>query len=206
MTTTLHRNEEIYRLLVQLRNRHDATLDAQSWDDIIISGPSEKLYLCKDKEYEFVFRSKDVIHSAFFPNFRQQMNTVPGQTTRLKFTPTITTAEMRKLKNDSKFDYSLLCNKICGGSHYKMYMLIEVLEEEEYKAVMRAMDLGSDNAVREKDNQLSAKELSILTKKFGETLPAAHRFEILFKGPKLPVVEAPAGVLPVADSLAVAAK
>ena len=182
MLTTLHRNEEIYRLLVQLKNRHDKSLDAQSWDDIIIAGPAEKLYLCKGQEYEFNFRSKDVIHSAFFPNFRVQMNTVPGQTTRFKVTPTMTTEEMRKLKNDPKFDFSLLCNKICGASHYKMYMLVEVLEREEYNAVMKAMDLGSDNATRPANDQLTDKELSILKKKFGESLPTAHRFEILFKG------------------------
>lgn len=189
MTTTLHRNEEIYRLLVQLRNRHDKSLDAQSWDDIIVSGPAEKLYLCKGQEYEFNFRSKDVIHSAFFPNFRVQMNTVPGQTTRFKFTPNISTEEMRKMKNDPNFDYSLLCNKICGGSHYKMYMLVEVLEKEEYDAVMKAMDLGSDNATRPADNQLSEKELNILKKKFGEALPSAHRFELLFKGAPAPATE-----------------
>jgi cytochrome c oxidase subunit 2 len=205
MTTTLHRNEEIYRLLVQLKNRHDKSLDAQSWDDIIIAGPAEKLYLCKGQEYEFNFRSKDVIHSAFFPNFRQQMNTVPGQTTRLKFTPTISTEEMRKKKNDPKFDYSLLCNKICGGSHYKMYMLIEVLEKEEYDAVMKALDLGSDNATRPANNKLSEKELSILNKKFGDALPAAHRFEILFKGaPAAPAAEATTETLSVADSIQVA--
>lgn len=204
MLTTLHRNEEIYRLLVQLRNRHDNSLDAQSWDDIIVAGPAEKLYLCKGKEYEFVLRSKDVIHSAFFPNFRQQMNTVPGQTTRLKFTPTISTAEMRKMKKDPNFDFSLLCNKICGGSHYKMYMLIEVLEEEEYNAVMKGLDLGCSNDDRPEDNKLSAKELSILTKVFGETLPGAHRFEYLFKGaPKKEAAEGAIAV-PVADSLTVA--
>ncbi len=182
LKTTLHRNEEIYRLLVQLKNRHDKSLDAQSWDDVIISGPAEKLYLCKGQEFEFNFRSKDVIHSAFFPNFRVQMNTVPGMTTRFKVTPTITTAEMRKKKNDPNFDYALLCNKICGGSHYKMYMLVEVLERDEYNAVMKAFDLGSDNATRPANDQLSEKELAILKKKFGETLPAAHRFETLFKG------------------------
>lgn len=205
MKTTLHRNEEIYRLLVQLKNRHDKSLDAQSWDDIIVSGPAEKLYLCKGQEYEFNFRSKDVIHSAFFPNFRQQMNTVPGQTTRLKFTPTISTEEMRKKKNDPKFDYSLLCNKICGGSHYKMYMLVEVLEKEEYNAVMKVLDLGGDNSMRPANDQLSEKELAILKKKFGETLPAAHRFEILFKGaPAAPAVEATAETTPAADSIKVA--
>ncbi|MBC9811314.1 cytochrome c oxidase subunit II [Crocinitomicaceae bacterium CZZ-1] len=209
MMTTLHRNEEIYRLLVQLKNRHDKSLDAQSWDDIIVAGPAEKLYLCVDQEYEFNFRSKDVIHSAFFPNFRAQMNTVPGQTTRFKFTPNKTTAEMRKIKNDPKFDYSLLCNKICGGSHYKMYMLIEVLERDEYNAVMKAIDLGSDNATRPKDDQLTEKELTILKKKFGDALPAAHRFETLFKGAPAPavapVVEGAEGMVAPADTAQVAA-
>jgi len=182
MKLTLKRNEEIHRLLVQLRNRHDQTLDAQSWDDIIVAGPAEKLYLCVDQEFEFNFRSKDVIHSALFPNFRVQMNTVPGMATRFKMTPNITTKEMRERKKDPNFDFSLLCNKICGGSHYKMYMLIEVLEKEEYIAVMKALDLGGDNATRPPSDQLSDKELTILAQVFGESLPAAHRFEVLFKG------------------------
>jgi len=182
MKKTLKRNEEIHRLLVQLRNRHDATLDAQSWDDIIVAGPAEKLYLCVNQEYEFNFRSKDVIHSALFPNFRVQMNTVPGMATRFKMTPNITTAEMRRRKNDPNFDFSLLCNKICGGSHYKMYMLIEVLEKEEYDAVMKAIDLGGDNATRPVNDQLSEKELTVLAQVFGESLPSAHRFEVMFKG------------------------
>ena len=142
LRTTLHRNEELYRLLVQMQNRHDKKHDAASWDDVILTGPVEKLYLCKGKEYEFNFRSKDVIHSAYFPNFRAQMNTVPGMTTRFKFTPDKTTKEMRKIKKDANFDYVLLCNKICGGSHYKMYMLVEVLEEAEYKKVMKAYTDG----------------------------------------------------------------
>lgn len=142
LRTTLHRNEELYRLLVQMQNRHNKKDDAASWDDVILTGPVEKLYLCKGKEYEFNFRSKDVIHSAYFPNFRAQMNTVPGMTTRFKFTPDKTTKEMRKIKKDANFDYVLLCNKICGGSHYKMYMLVEVLEEAEYKKVMKAYTEG----------------------------------------------------------------
>lgn len=207
LMNTLHRNEEIYRLLVQLRNRHDASLDAQSWDDIIVAGPAEKLYLCKDQEFEFIFRSKDVIHSAFFPNFRVQMNTVPGMTTRFKFTPNKTTAEMREIKNDPKFDYSLMCNKICGGSHYKMYMLVEVLEKDAYKAVMKAIDLGSDNASRPKDDQLTEKELTLIKGVFGDALPSAHRFESSFKGATAKAEIAPAPVEAVAtDSTQIAVK
>jgi cytochrome c oxidase subunit 2 len=40
---------------------------------------------------------------------------------------------MRVKKNDTKFNYALLCNKICGGAHYKMKMMVVVLEEADYK-------------------------------------------------------------------------
>ena len=40
-------------------------------------------------------RSQDVLHSAYMPHFRAQMNCVPGMITEFSFTPTKTTAEMR---------------------------------------------------------------------------------------------------------------
>ncbi len=126
---TLSHNERILRSLYQLRENHDKNLDELAFDDVIIPG---KLVLCVNQEYEFNMRSMDVIHSAYFPHFRAQMNAVPGMTTRMNFTPNITTKEMRKIKNDPKFNYILLCNKICGKSHYKMKMDVEVLSEEEY--------------------------------------------------------------------------
>ncbi|HCO82792.1 MAG TPA: cytochrome C oxidase subunit II, partial [Arenibacter sp.] len=91
-------------------------------------------------------------------HFRAQMNCVPGMITQFSFTPTITTAEMRqnpdvvdKVKRINgiraekaakgmdnsdpwEFDYILLCNKICGKSHYNMQMKIIVETEEEYNA------------------------------------------------------------------------
>ena len=88
------------------------------------------------KEVEFVFRSQDVIHSAYMPHFRAQMNTVPGVPTRFKMTPTITTKEMRGKLGDDKFDYILLCNKVCGNAHFNMQMKIVVESEEEYLAWM----------------------------------------------------------------------
>lgn len=126
---TLSHNERILRSLYQLRENHDKNLDELAFDDVIIPG---KLVLCVNQEYEFNMRSMDVIHSAYFPHFRAQMNAVPGMTTRMNFTPNTTTKEMRKIKNDPKFNYILLCNKICGKSHYKMKMDVEVLSEEEY--------------------------------------------------------------------------
>jgi cytochrome c oxidase subunit 2 len=102
-------------------------------DDNIVKG---EMHLPVGKEVEFVFRSQDVIHSAYMPHFRAQMNTVPGVPTRFKMTPTITTKEMRGKLGDDKFDYVLLCNKVCGNAHFNMQMKIVVESEEEYLAWM----------------------------------------------------------------------
>jgi cytochrome c oxidase subunit 2 len=117
-----------------MKSTHNASLDKHAYDDII---QKDTLYLCVNKPYEFSLRSKDVIHSAYFPHFRAQMNTVPGYGTRVKFTPNITTAEMRTIKNLPTFNYVLMCNKICGGAHYKMKLMVVVLEEAEYNAWMK---------------------------------------------------------------------
>jgi cytochrome c oxidase subunit 2 len=105
--------------------------DPASSDDILTRG---EFHLPVGKEAYFSFRSRDVIHSAYMPHFRAQMNCVPGMETQFHFKPTITTAEMRKKLNNEKFDYVLLCNKICGASHFNMQMSIIVETEAEYKA------------------------------------------------------------------------
>ena len=109
-----------------------------------------ELHLPKDRKVLFKFRSQDVLHSAYMPHFRAQMNCVPGMVTQFAFTPKYTTEEMRqnaeviaKAKGINKirqakgedpyvFDYLLLCNKICGASHYNMQMKIVVEEEAEF--------------------------------------------------------------------------
>ncbi len=130
MMEDLHRKERLIRSLYQMKERYDMKNDALAMDDII---QKDTLYLCVNKEYEFNFRSKDVIHSAYFPHFRAQMNTVPGLTTRFRFTPDITTKQMQKRMKNNQFNYVLMCNKICGGAHYKMKMIVVVLSENEYE-------------------------------------------------------------------------
>ncbi len=130
--------------------------DPNAQDDIITT----ELHLPVGRPVLFKMRSQDVLHSAYMPHFRAQMNCVPGMITQFAFTPTITTAEMRlnpdiyqkvrninKIRNENskklqaegeepldryEFDYLLLCNKICGKSHYNMQMKIIVETEEEY--------------------------------------------------------------------------
>jgi len=162
LQTNLGRKERLLRLLNQMRATHNTKDDVHSWNDII---QKDTLYLCKNKPYEFTFRSKDVIHSAYFPHFRQQMNAVPGYGTRLKFTPIYTTKEMRVKKNLPTFNYVLMCNKICGGAHFGMKMMVVVLDEKEYNAWMRgkalknfkATFLPSATATKEKADSTGSK-------------------------------------------------
>tara|TARA_Y100001968_G_C19435130_1_gene759198 strand:- start:21 stop:1154 length:1134 start_codon:yes stop_codon:yes gene_type:complete len=97
-------------------------------DDIV----TKELHLPVGKKVLFKFRSQDVIHSAYLPHFRVQMNCVPGTTTQFAFTPTITTVDMKKELNDDSFEYVMLCNKICGAAHYNMQMKVIIETQEEY--------------------------------------------------------------------------
>jgi len=98
-------------------------------DDKIVKG---EFHIPIGKEVEFVFRSRDVTHSAYMPHFRAQMNTSPGMATRLKMTPTITTDSMRTVLNNPNFNYVLLCNKVCGAAHFNMQIAVVVDSETDY--------------------------------------------------------------------------
>lgn len=103
---------------------------ASADDDKIVK---VEFYIPVNKQVDFRFRSQDVIHSAYMPHFRAQMNTVPGTPTSFQFTPTITSKEMKLKTGNPDFEYILLCNKICGAAHYNMQMNIIVVSETEYE-------------------------------------------------------------------------
>lgn len=121
--------------------------DVNSLDDIVVN----EMHLPVGKPVLLKFRSQDVIHSAYLPHFRVQMNCVPGTPTQFQFTPSVTTAEMRqeadviakverineiraeKGEDAYEYDYFLLCNKICGSAHYNMQLKIVVESQEEYE-------------------------------------------------------------------------
>jgi cytochrome c oxidase subunit II len=105
--------------------------DREVGDDIIVRN---EFHLPVGRDVVFKFHSRDVIHSAYMPHFRAQMNCVPGMTTQFHFKPIITTEAMRAETKNDKFDYILLCNKICGASHFNMQMTIVVEDEASYKS------------------------------------------------------------------------
>ena len=102
---------------------------ALGYDDKLVKA---EFHIPVGRQVHFQFRSQDVIHSAYMPHFRAQMNTVPGMTTVFNITPTITTDSMRTITGNKDFNYVLMCNKICGSAHYNMKMDIIVESEEDY--------------------------------------------------------------------------
>ncbi len=100
-----------------------------AYDDVIVKG---EFRLPIRKDVNFQINSRDVIHSAYMPHFRAQMNAVPGMTTKFAFKPTVSTDSMRTVLDDPDFNYVLLCNKVCGSAHYNMQMNIIVESEENF--------------------------------------------------------------------------
>ena len=114
--------------LVEGRNTLGVDInDENASDDIVV----REVHLPVNKPVLLKFRSRDVIHSAFLPHFRVQMNCVPGLSTQFAFTPTKTTQEMKETEGED-FEYVLLCNKICGSAHFNMQMKFIVESEEDY--------------------------------------------------------------------------
>jgi cytochrome c oxidase subunit II len=111
------------------------TRDKAAQDDIYTAG--QEMHLPLGQGIMFQFNSRDGIHSAYMPHFRTQMNVVPGMNTSFYMKPTISTAEMRKITKNDKFDYVLLCNKICGVAHYTMKMKIVVESQADFDAWLK---------------------------------------------------------------------
>lgn len=105
------------------------SLDKSSADDKI----TNELHLPVNSKIIFKFHSRDVIHSAYLPHLRVQMNVVPGMTTEFFVEPTITTDSMKMITGNPRFEYVLLCNKICGVAHFNMKMNVVIESPEAFK-------------------------------------------------------------------------
>lgn len=161
--------------------------DPYAQDDIVVN----ELHLPVGKKVVFKMRSQDVMHSAYMPHFRAQMNCVPGMVTQFAFIPTVTTAAKReekaiveKIANINKirsekskeliakgespldpyeFDYLLLCNKICGASHYNMQMKIVVETQEEYDKWINGKVTFGSAMEQQKASKQGASDTTVIT-------------------------------------------
>ena len=103
--------------------------DPASHDDII---ENSALHIPLNKEVYFKLRSRDVTHDAYFPHFRAQMYVQPGMDNHIRFTPIISTDEMRVKVQNPAFNYELACNQLCGASHFNMRRTVFVDTDAEY--------------------------------------------------------------------------
>ena len=107
--------------------------DELAQDDIVME---QTVYLIKGKPVKLVLGSRDVIHDVGLSHFRLKMDAVPGIPTTMWFTPKYTTKEMKELTGNPNFVYEISCDQMCGNGHYSMKGVIEVVDQEEFDAIM----------------------------------------------------------------------
>ena len=162
-----------YRLITSENPLGVSAKDEASKDDKIVRG---ELHLPVGKPVVFKFHSRDVLHSAYMPHFRLQMNCVPGMTTQFHMVPKTTTKEMKEITGNKDFNYILLCNKICGAAHYNMQMDIIVESEADYaKWLSEKKTFAESFAVAEEEEPVVVVEVvEEHTEDEQEEAPATH--------------------------------
>ena len=94
--------------------------DVKGQDDVVID--DSELHLPLDKPVKLLFRSTDVLHNFFVPQFRAKMDIIPGTVTYYWFTPT------------KVGTYNALCFELCGTGHYLMRGTVIIDKENDFKA------------------------------------------------------------------------
>ena len=107
--------------------------DPANYDDVFVE---QEMHLVVGKPVQLVIGAKDVIHDVGLAHFRLKMDAVPGTPTTMWFTPTITTADMRKKTGNPDFVYEISCDQMCGKGHWSMRGVIVVETQEEFDAWM----------------------------------------------------------------------
>ena|SRR5690606_22281845 len=125
--------------------------DKNSLDDV----RAGDIVLPVGKPVHFTVNSKDVLHSFYIPEFRVQINAVPGMPTFFHMIPKYTTEEMRTKLNDPTYDYILLCAKICGSGHYNMQKKVIVVTEQEYKEWLNEQTYFFDETMQKEFKELN---------------------------------------------------
>lgn len=78
---------------------------------------ANEIWLPVNEPVQLYLESEDVIHSFWVPSLAGKMDTIPGRTTELSFTP-------RKVGH-----YRGVCAEFCGTSHALMHLDVKVVEK-----------------------------------------------------------------------------
>ena len=114
--------------------------DPAGADDIVTLN---QLHLPVDKPAMIRLTSKDVIHGLALQEMRVKQDAVPGIDVPVWFVPTVTTAEMREIKQKPTYNYEIACAQLCGLTHYRMRGFLTVHEQADFDAWIREQAAGS---------------------------------------------------------------
>ncbi len=103
--------------------------DPANHDDIFTE---QEMHLVVGKPVKMIIGAKDVIHDVGLPHFRLKMDAVPGTPTTMWFTPTKTTAQMKKETGNPDFVFEIACDQMCGKGHTNMRGMIVVETQQEF--------------------------------------------------------------------------
>ena len=90
-----------------------------------------ELHVPLGRAVKVTMTSEDVLHSLYFPSFRQKMDVIPGRYTTLWF-------EASKVGT-----YHIFCAEYCGTNHSRMIGQVVVLEPAQYQAWLAGGGEGS---------------------------------------------------------------
>ena len=133
--------------------------DELAQDDIVME---QTVYLIKGKPVKFILGSRDVIHDVGLSHFRLKMDAVPGIPTTMWFTPKYTTKEMKEITGNPNFVYEISCDQLCGNGHYSMKGVIEVVDQEEFDAIMAKQKPYYYTAFPEKDPSAAPADTTVV--------------------------------------------
>ena len=103
-------------------------------DDIVTLN---QMHLPVNKQIIIYLSSKDVIHSFSLPEMRVKQDAIPGMSTPIFFTPTMTSDEfLIEIKGSAREGkgFEIACAQLCGNSHYRMRGFLTIDTEDEYNA------------------------------------------------------------------------
>lgn len=105
-----------------LEVRAEATQWAWEFEYTVLGIHTKELVLPVDRRIRVLIVSDDVLHSFYVPAFGIKQDAVPGRTTQLYVTPTVTGT------------FPGECAELCGLGHTKMLTTVRVVEAAEFEA------------------------------------------------------------------------
>lgn len=116
--------------------------DPAAQGNILITGG--EVHLPLGRPVKFLFRSNDVLHDFYVPQFRARMNMVPGMVTSFWLTPT------RAGK------YEVMCAQLCGLGHANMRSYVVVESEADFERWLHSQPSFATTLASAADNNPAA--------------------------------------------------